>query len=199
MSTIHELQWHAQIEKCRSVCQSSFLCWAHSQSAQCVIRSCSPSRPSAKQVCVMARSFACTHNKKWENWDREQWLRVVRGLRGIERRQGVCYQWEAKGQCSRGGKCSFWHDSGERAKPTPKTVPSTPRGWSASRKRNLRGRSQSGKSNRQTCRDFFKGTCTRSPCDYRHPPECQFYKSETGCKFGRRVLISALEGWGTTK
>ena len=26
-----------------------------------------------------------------------------RGLRGIERGKGVCYQWKAKGQCSRGG------------------------------------------------------------------------------------------------
>ena len=32
------------------------------------------------------------------------------GLSGIERGQGVCYQWKAKGQCSRGDKCSFWHD-----------------------------------------------------------------------------------------
>ena len=39
-------------------------------------------------------------------------------------------------------KCSFWHDGNERAKPTVKTAPysepPTPRGRSASRKRNLR-------------------------------------------------------------
>ena len=32
--------------------------------------------------------------------------------------------------------------------------------------------------------NFLKGTCTKLPCDHWHPPECQFYKSETGCKFG---------------
>ena len=48
-----------------------------------------------------------------------------RGLSGIERRQGVCYQWKAKGQCSREYQCSFRHDSDERAKPTPKTTPSS--------------------------------------------------------------------------
>ena len=36
--------------------------------------------------------------------------------RGVERGQGECYQWRAKGQCSRGDKCSFWHDGNERAK-----------------------------------------------------------------------------------
>ena len=45
----------------------------------------------------------------------------------------------------------------------------------ASRKKNLRGRrSPSGKSNRQPCKNFLKGTCTKLPCDYWHLPECQF-------------------------
>ena len=33
-----------------------------------------------------------------------------RGQRGVERGHGECYQWKAKGQCSRGDKCSFRHD-----------------------------------------------------------------------------------------
>ena len=75
-------------------------------------------------------------------------------------------------------------------KPTTKTAPpselptqSTPRGRSASRKRSLSGRSSSGKTKRQPCKNFLKGTCTKSPCDYWHPPESQFYQSESGCKF----------------
>ena len=62
-----------------------------------------------------------------------------RGSSGIERGQGVCFEWKAKGQCSRGDQCSFGHDNHERAKPTPKAAPSseppTPRGSSASRKK----------------------------------------------------------------
>ena len=46
-------------------------------------------------------------------------------LSGIERREGVCCHWKAKGQCSKGDKCSFRHDSDERAKSTPKTAPSS--------------------------------------------------------------------------
>ena len=113
-----------------------------------------------------------------------------RGLSGIERGKGICYQWKAKGQCSRGDQCSFWHEGHERAKPTPKTAPPfeppTPRGRRASRKRSLRGRSPSGQTNRQPRKDFLKGICTKLPCDYWHPPECQFYKSESGCKFGNK-------------
>ena len=41
-----------------------------------------------------------------------------------------------------------------------------------------------GRILRQPCRYYLKGTCTRSPGEYWHPSECQFYKSETGCKFG---------------
>ena len=47
-----------------------------------------------------------------------------RGSSGIERGKGVCYQWKAKGQCSRGDQCSFRLDSDERAKSSAKTTPS---------------------------------------------------------------------------
>ena len=43
--------------------------------------------------------------------------------RGVETGRGECYQWKAKGQCSRVDKCSFRHDENKRAKPTPKTAP----------------------------------------------------------------------------
>ena len=72
-------------------------------------------------------------------------------LSGIERRQGVGYQWKAEGQYSRGDQCRSRHDGDERAKintkkPFHPSEPPTQRGRSASRKRNLRGRSPSGKS-----------------------------------------------------
>ena len=90
-------------------------------------------------------------------------------------------------QCSRGDPCSFQHDGHERAKPTPKTAPHseppTPRGGSASRKRSLKSRSPSGKTIRQPCKNFLKGTCTKLPCDYWHPPECQ------GCHFVHTILF----------
>ena len=111
-----------------------------------------------------------------------------RGLSGVEREQGVCYQYKAEGQCLRGDQCSFRHESHDRAKPTPKTVPPsqppTQRGRSASRKKELERQKPVWESNRQPCKDYLKGICTKSPCDYWHPPDCQFYKSEWSCKFG---------------
>ena len=31
-----------------------------------------------------------------------------------------------------------------------------------------------------------KGTCTTPFCEKWHPPECLFYKSESGCRFGEK-------------
>ena len=125
----------------------------------------------------------------------EQVGKSHKGLSGVERGKGVCYQWKEKGQCSKGDRCSFLHESNDRAKPTPKAVQlsgpqnSKTRDSGESRKRNARGRSQSEKFNRPQCKYFLRGTCTKSPCEYWHPSECQFYESESGCKFGAECLF----------
>ena len=56
----------------------------------------------------------------------------------------------------------------------------------ASRTGSLRGRSPSGRMSRLPCKDYLKGTCTNSFCEKWHPPECLFYKSENGCRFGEK-------------
>ena len=122
-----------------------------------------------------------------------------RGLSGVERGKGICYRWKEKGLCLKGDQCSFLHNNNDRAKPTPKAEPpSVPqslktRGRNVSRQRNARGRSQSVKFNRPPCKYFLKGTCTKSPCEFWHPPECQFYKTKTGCKFDAECSFP-LEG-----
>ena len=58
------------------------------------------------------------------------------------------------------------------------------------RKRSIRGKSNHCAILRQPCRDHLKGTCTRSPCEYWHPPECQFFtQQKTGCKAGDKCLF----------
>ena len=106
----------------------------------------------------------------------------------------MCYQWKEKGQCSNGDQYSFRHESNDHAqKPAPKAAtpsePSMTRGRSVSRKRSIRGKSNPGVILRQPCRYYLKGTCTRSPCEYCHPPECQFYKTESGCRAGDKCLF----------
>ena len=56
------------------------------------------------------------------------------------------------------------------------------------RKEGIQGKSNHGAILRQPCRYFLKSTCTRSPCEY-WLPECQFYKTETGCEAGNKCFF----------
>ena len=100
---------------------------------------------------------------------------------------GDCCQWNTNGQCSKGDNCSFRHDSNKRAKMTQRN--SSPISFmqqnerNASRTRSPRGKSPSGRTSQLPCKDFFKGSFTNSFCEKWHPPECLFYKTESGCRF----------------
>ena len=102
---------------------------------------------------------------------------------------GDCWQWEANGQCSKGDNCSFRHDVNKRAKMTqPNPSPNSfmqQNERKASRTRSPRGKSPSGRMSRWPCKDYLKGTCTNSFCEW-HPPECLFYKTKSGCRFGEK-------------
>ena len=39
---------------------------------------------------------------------------------------------------------------------------------------------------RWPCKDYLKGTCNNSFCEKWHRPECLFYKSKSGCRFGEK-------------
>ena len=96
---------------------------------------------------------------------------------------------EANGQCSKGDNCSFRHETNKRAKstqPNPSQRSSTRLSVrNASRTREVpRGRSP--KMARLPCKDYLKGTCTTPFCEKIDPPECLFYMSEKGCRFGEK-------------
>ena len=107
-----------------------------------------------------------------------------------QRTLGDCWQWKANGQCSKGDNCSFRHDINKHAKPTqPNPSPRSSTRQSvrnASRTKSPRGRNPSGRMSRLPCKDYLKGTCTTPFCEKWHPPECLFYKSENGCRFGEK-------------
>ena len=63
-------------------------------------------------------------------------------------------------------------------------------GRNASRTRNLRGRSPSGRMFRLPCKDYLKGTCTNSFCEKWHPPECLYYKTKSDCRFGEKCSFA---------
>ena len=43
-----------------------------------------------------------------------------------------------------------------------------------------------GGVSRWPCKDYFRGTCNNSFCEKWHPPECLFYKTKSGCRFGEK-------------
>ena len=108
----------------------------------------------------------------------------------VQRILGDCWQWEFNGKCSRGDNCSFHHDINKRGKMTQSNT--SPNSFmqqnerKSSRIRSPRGRSTSGRMSRWPCKDSFKGTCNNSFCEKWHPPECLFYKTKSGCRFGEK-------------
>ena len=108
----------------------------------------------------------------------------------VQRILGDCWQWETNGQCVKGDKCSFRHDINKRGKVTQSNT--SPNSFmqqnerKASRTRSPRGRSPSGRMSRWPCKDYVKGTCNNSFCERWHPPECLFYKTKSGCRFGEQ-------------
>ena len=85
-----------------------------------------------------------------------------KGITGVEGGKGTCYQWK-KDQCSQGDRCSFWHETHDRAQKPEHTAatpsePTASRGPSVSRKRSIRGKSNHGAILRQPCRYYLKGT-----------------------------------------
>ena len=90
----------------------------------------------------------------------------------------------------KGDNCSFRHDMNKRGKITPSNP--SPNSFmqqnerKSSRTRSPRGKSPSGRMFRLPCKDYLKGTCTNSFCEMWHPPECLFYKTKSGCRFGEK-------------
>ena len=107
----------------------------------------------------------------------------LKGAVGVEGGKGTCYQWKEEGQFSQGNQCSFRHVTQDRAQ-KPEHAAATPsepalsRGRSVSRKGSIRDKSNHGSIARQPCRCYLEGTCTRTPSEYWHPPECHFFFSK---------------------
>ena len=63
-------------------------------------------------------------------------------------------------------------------------------GRNASLTRSPRGRSPSGRTSRWHCKDYLRRTCNNSFCVKRHPPERLFYKTKSGCRFGKNCSFA---------
>ena len=121
---------------------------------------------------------------------RTPWSRIQGTKQRVQRILVDCWQCESNGQCSRGDNCSFRHDMNKRGKMTQSNP--SPNSFmqhnerKALRTRSPRGKSPSGRNFRWPCKDYLKGTCINSFCEKWHPPECLFYKTKIGCRFGEK-------------
>ena len=90
------------------------------------------------------------------------------------------------GSVLRGDNCSFRHDINKRGKMTQSNL--SPNSSVQQNERNAsRTRSPSrGRMFRWPCKDYLKGTCNNSFSESWHPPECLFYKTKSGCRFGEK-------------
>ena len=90
--------------------------------------------------------------------------------------------------------CSFRHDLNKRGKSSPSNP--SPNSFmrqnerKSSRTRSPRGRSLSGRTSRWPCKDYLRETCNNSFCERWHPPECLYYKTKSGCRFGEKCSFA---------
>ena len=107
-----------------------------------------------------------------------------------QRTLGDCWQWKTNGQCVKGDKCSFRHDINKRAKTTqPNPSPS-----SSTRQNERMHREPEVPEERVPVVECFDcpARITSKELAPIHSvkngirPECLFYKSKSGCRFGEK-------------
>ena len=116
------------------------------------------------------------------NYERNAVVKNQGTKQRVQRILGDCWQWEFNGQCSRGDNCSFRHDIDKCGKMTQSNT--------SPRTRSPRGRSPSWRMYRWPCKAYLTGTCNNSFCERWHPPECLFYKSESGCRLEEKCSFA---------
>ena len=94
----------------------------------------------------------------------------------------------------KGNNCSFDHDMNKRGKsslsnPSPNSF-MRQNERKPSRTRSPRGKSPSGRMSRWLCKDYLRGTCNNSFCGKWHLPECLYYKTKSGCRFGEKCSFA---------
>ena len=60
---------------------------------------------------IRSRNFAARHGRI----ESGAVMKSRKGIIGVEGGKGICDQWKEKGQCSQGDRCSFHHDTQDRA------------------------------------------------------------------------------------
>ena len=118
----------------------------------------------------------------------------------VERKVGGCWQWQATGHCSNGDSCGFHHgvrasgNGSELHKQKERTSSPAPNSKATKDGKGKSSDENDGNSvdkrNKITCQ---WRNCTNPSCSYRHPPECQNYISQIGCRYGKTCFFRHVE------
>ena len=103
----------------------------------------------------------------------------------VQRILGDCWQWEFNGQCSRGDNCSFRHDINKRGKMTQSNA-SPIFSCSGMSKKHREPELPVVECLDGLARITSKELAMTLFCERWHPPECLFYKTKSGCRFGEK-------------
>ena len=120
----------------------------------------------------------------------------------VERKVGNCWQWQATGQCSKGDSCGFHHgvrasgNGSELHEQKERTSSLAPNSKATKDRKGTSSDEKDGKSfdkrNKIPCQ---WRNCTNPSCSYRHPPECQNYISQIGCRYGKTCFFFDMLSW----
>ena len=118
-----------------------------------------------------------------------------------ERKSQDCKHWFAKANSSQGESSSFKHDVSKRGKKVKANVRRDHDHKAKTVKMDkVQQKEKSRKApvhqvNRISCFSYLNGKCTKSSCDYWHPPDCVKHKTDERCKVGETcaVLHSDIE------
>ena len=115
----------------------------------------------------------------------------------VERKVGDCWQWQATGQCSKGDSCGFSHGiiasgngSESHKQKEPPNSKATPQGKGKSKSSDKKDESSVDERSKIPCQ---WRNCTNPSCNYWHPPVCEGYFSEAGCRKSRNCYFRHVE------
>ena len=125
-----------------------------------------------------------------------------RNQANVERKVRVCWQWRATGQCSKGDSMCFSNMRLQLRETDLANLKNKKNDCPLPHQIRRQQKTEKVSPNHLTKNMkvlLIMGAkwknCTNPSCSYRHPPVCQNYISETGCRCGRSCAISDMLSW----
>ena len=129
-----------------------------------------------------------------ENFEKNAVVKNQGTKQRVQKILGDCWQWETNGQCVKGDNCSFRHDTNNHGKVTPST-PSPNSFMQQNERKSSRTRSPEAEVPAVERLDGLARITLEEIAMTHfvkkwHPPECLYYKTKSGCRFGEKCSFA---------